>query len=299
MRRIGLISGEHPVLFERSVARLRERLVTADAMPDLLIAAAHVPDVQSALARGDYGTAERSVVAAAARLAADGAEVLAMSSWRLQEFAESIEAAVSVPYLRLDAMVGRVLAAEGVTHCGFLAHSEASMHPFVRWRVFTEFEIELISPHEDSFEAVDAWSMDWEVDPVPPRQRELVLGWIRRAWKDRGYTIIVTERAELTRIAMRDLGYRHIVEIEREWISGVERHLLGLPEPEPKPTPPSTAWHDSVMKAQMEVCRLLQCDSRTVDFRIGRDGDVEIVAPRVPGVEKLPDWVEGVRVIKP
>lgn len=299
MRRIGLVAGEHPVLFRRSVAALRDRLVAAGIHPDLLVAEAHGPDVQSALARGDYPAAERSVVAAAARLVADGAEVLAMPSWRLQEFAESIESAVSVPYLRLDAMIGRALAATGVTHCGFLAHSEASVHPFVRWRVFTEFEIELVSPYEDSFEAVDAWSMDWDVDPVPPRKRELALGWIRRAWKDRGYTIIVTERSELTRIASRDLGYRNIVEIESEWVAGVYRHLLDLPEPSPKLRPQPTISYDTALKAQSEVCRLLKCDSRNVDFTTDRDGEIEVVAPNVPGVERLPDWIEGVRIIKP
>lgn len=299
MARLGLIAGEHPMLFRRCVAALQERLRVDGVVADIRVAEAHVPDVRAALAQNDTDQVRRAVVAAAAGLRTQGVDVLAMPSWRLQEFADDIEAGGPAPCLRLDRWLGRQLASEGWTRCAFLAHSEATMRPVVRYRMYTEFEVDLVGTGEDAFEAVDAWSQDWTEDPVPPRQRQLVLDWIRTAWRRHQLERVVAERRELAGIARGPLGYRQVVDLEQFWVDGLYRHVMGLPDPEPRAPVAVYILGEQMEAARAEVCRLLGCAPDEVGFVTGRGEEPEIVPPRIPGTEVLPDWVGGFRVLKP
>lgn len=298
MERLGLIAGEHPMLFRRCVSALTDRLAAEGVAADWRTAEAHVPELQAALVRQDHEAARRAVVAAAARLRAEGAAVLAMPSWRLQEWSEAIEAATNVPFLRLDHWLGCQLASEGWSRCAFLAHSEAHLRPFVRYRLYGEFEVELLGTNEDAFEAVDAWSGDWTEDPVPPRRRELVLQWIRKAWALQHFEVVVAERAELARLAATELGFRRVIDLEQVWVDGLVRRLLGQPDPKPKPRALATVDTEALRAAQAEVCRRLNLDPRNTDFTTGRDGEIALVVPDSPAAAALPGFINGVQIIR-
>ena len=300
MHRLGLIAGEQPQVFRRCVESLRRNMAGQQVPFELVLADAHVPDLLPALDREDHEAVSRALVAAALRLRADGVDGLALCSWRLHEHAEKIDDTGEFPMLRLDRMLGQTLASAGAVAVGFLAHSQTYLRPDVRYRMFYEFEIDLLCPNEDAFEALDAWSMDHDTDPVPTRRRELVAGWIKSAWSRLiRVEAVIAERTELADFARKDLPFRPVIDLEDVWVDGLVRFLCDSPDPKPKPVPPPQVSMDAAYAAQHEVCRLLKCDPRNVDFTQDRDGEIAIVLPNMAGVGNLPDWLGGVRLIKP
>ncbi|AVP96760.1 hypothetical protein C7S18_05910 [Ahniella affigens] len=293
---IGLIAGESKQVLVRCLDRLRQ--VFPDLTSRCVVADAHVELVAEALRDQDAARQRRIVLAAAQSLQAKGASELVLLSWRLHAFSEQIAETVSAPVVAIDALLGRQLQIEGLTQAGFLAHSDAYMHPDVRYRMATRDEVDLICPNEDAFEILDSVAVDGGFESLDARALERLRRYLQFAWQYQHLRAVVTERQELAHFARVQLQYPIVMCLEQLWADAIIRRLNGEPDrPAPLARQIPYLSVEQTQAAEQEVCRRLKCDPRVLDFALDRQGELALYVPNLPGAAELPAQIEGVTII--
>lgn len=138
MRRIGLIGGmswESTAEYYRLANRLVAERLGGYHSARILLDSVDFADVEALQASGDWASAARLLTRSALDLERAGADVLVLCTNTMHIVADSIEAAVRIPFLHLTDITAAAVLKAGVTRVGLLGTAFTMEQPFYRDRL--------------------------------------------------------------------------------------------------------------------------------------------------------------------
>ncbi len=150
----------------------------------LLLSSVEFAEMADQMARGDWASVEKTLVAEARRLGGSGAEAILIASNTMHVYAEEVRAAAGVPVLHIADAVGKRVAADAIRTVGLMGTRYSMEKDFYRGRLKERFGIQCLIPEEGARERINAIIFD-----------ELVAG--RFVEESRAY--VIQQAADLVR----------------------------------------------------------------------------------------------------
>jgi aspartate racemase len=150
LKTIGLLGGmswESSVHYERIINTEVRRRLGGVHSADLLVRSYDFARIDALQAAGDWEGAGRLLAADARRLQDAGAEMIVLCTNTMHRVAESIEAAIDVPFLHLAEATAQAVQSAGVTRVALLGTRYTMELEFYRGRLEDHGLVVLI-PHE-------------------------------------------------------------------------------------------------------------------------------------------------------
>jgi len=149
MRTIGLIGGmswESSAEYYRLINRaVRDRLGPLRSAEIVLVSVDFGP-IERAQHEGRWDDLAAMLAAAARRLEAGGAECAVLCTNTMHKVAETIEVALSIPFLHIADPVGSTARAVGWKKLGLLGTAFTMEQDFLSGRLERKFELEVVTP---------------------------------------------------------------------------------------------------------------------------------------------------------
>jgi hypothetical protein len=225
-----------------------------------------------------------------------GADALALCSFGLHRYADSLAPPDYAPLLRMDEALAVDLHTMGVHHAGHIVHSNHLYDPSLRYRLYAEHSIELHCPYECDFAAIDQLVERLDRGESAHGSDQLWAA-IQRRWTSPFIGAVVTEDADLERLAQPHFRWPTLA-ADRSHARAIARYLLEQPDPPAAPVPPKRVSIDMAESVQSAVARMLGCDLRCVDLTVDDTGEIAVVLPFVPDGMDIPAALNGVRLLR-
>ncbi len=138
MKTIGLLGGmtwESSIEYERIINTEVRRRLGGVHSADLIVRSYDFASMEALQNAGDWEAAGRLLAADARRLEEAGAEIVLLCTNTMHRVAESIEAAIRVPFLHLADVVAAAVRQAGITQVALLGTRFTMEQPFYRQRL--------------------------------------------------------------------------------------------------------------------------------------------------------------------
>lgn len=151
MKTIGLLGGmswESSVLYEELInTEVRARLGGTHSA-DLLVKSYDFAEIEALQEAGDWDAAGTLLATDAARLVTAGAELIVLCTNTMHRVAESIEAAIDVPFIHLGDATAKAVRAQNLTTVGLLGTRFTMEEAFYRERLESH-GLTVLTPSKD------------------------------------------------------------------------------------------------------------------------------------------------------
>lgn len=184
MKTLGIIGGmsceSTALYYERLNDRVRQRLGGLHSA-ELILWSVDFARIEALQESGEWELAGRELASIAVKLEDAGAQLILLATNTMHKVAQTIETAISVPFLHIADATGAALVAAGASRPGLMATRYTMLQSFYRGRLHEKFGLEAIIPLERDLEDTHAIIYD-----------ELCKGEIRETSRDRYLEIAET-----------------------------------------------------------------------------------------------------------
>jgi aspartate racemase len=126
----------------------------------LLVSSVEFQELSDAMARGDWASVERVLLAEGKRLSSAGADAILIATNTMHLYAEAIQEAAGIPVLHIADAVGSRMAAKSLATIGLMGTRYSMEKDFYRVRLREKFGIESLIPPEDQRARINAIIFD-------------------------------------------------------------------------------------------------------------------------------------------
>jgi len=187
MKTVGMIGGmswESSAIYYRLINDETKRRLGGHHNAPSVMVTVDFADIECAMSTGRWDAVGTSVATAALQVEAAGAEFLILCTNTIHKVADSITAAVHLPFLHIVDVTAAEIRAAGLTRIGLLGTRFTMEDPFYSARMRDRFGIDILIPGDDARRTVHQVIFD-----------ELVHGVVRDESRER-YRAIIAQLAD-------------------------------------------------------------------------------------------------------
>ncbi len=157
MKTIGIIGGlswQSTIDYYRIINQRENELLGGSTTGTVIVYSVNLDEMLAHVSSGEYSILGEKLGNAAHKLETVGAELIVLATNTMHVVADKIASSVRVPMLHItDALAAQIIK-KGFTTVGLIGTSYTMDLPFYKNKLLEEYAIHVITPPEDSYEAI-------------------------------------------------------------------------------------------------------------------------------------------------